>query len=161
MRRIALISFCALVAVALIAPSSGYAGSGLRFFQTADNNISCGMVKGQKKRKRTKHRRGRSGFPGEARCDIKNHTWTAPPKPKYCDGDWGFGAAVGDKGFGGYVCAGDTVAMPNAQVLAPGASITLGRYTCSVPLPAGVSVRCTNNLTAHGFEISAATVSFF
>jgi hypothetical protein len=156
-RRIALASFCALVAVALIAPANGYAGSGLRFFQTADGNISCGMVKGQKK-KRHKHPR----LPGEARCDVKNHTWVAPPKPKYCDVDWGFGAAVSDKGVGGYVCAGDTVALPNAPVLAPGAtSITLGRYTCTVPVTPGNSVRCTNNLTTHGFEVSADSVSLF
>jgi hypothetical protein len=155
-RRIALTSFCAVVALALIAPASGFAGSGLRFFHTADGNIDCGMVKGQKK-KRHKHPR----FPGEARCDVKNHTWVAPPKPKYCDVDWGFGAEVGDKGFGRYVCAGDTVALPNAPVLSPGAGITLGRYTCTVPVTAGNSVRCTNNLTTHGFEVSADSVSLF
>lgn len=156
MRRIGLISFCAIVAVALIAPASGYAGSGLRFFQTADGNIGCGMAKGKKK-KRHKHPR----LPGEARCDIKNHTWVAPPKPKFCDVDWGFGAAVGDKGFGGYVCAGDTVALPNAPVLPPGGIITLGRYSCTIPVPTGLSVRCTNNRTTHGFEISADAVSLF
>jgi Family of unknown function (DUF6636) len=151
-RRISLASFCAVVALALIAPAS-YAGSGLRFFHTADGNIDCGMVKGQKK-KRHKHPR----FPGEARCDIKSHTWVAPPKPKFCDVDWGFGTEVGDKSFGRYVCAGDTVALPNSPVLAAGASMTLGRYTCSVPVN---SVRCTNNLTGHGFEISAEAVSLF
>jgi hypothetical protein len=36
--------------------------------------------------------------------------------------------------------------------------MTLGRYTCSVPVN---SVRCTNNLTGHGFEISAEAVSLF
>jgi hypothetical protein len=154
-RRIGLASFCAVVALAVIAPA-GYAGSGLRFFHTADGNIDCGMVKGQKK-KRHKHPR----FPGEARCDIKNHTWVAPPKPKYCDVDWGFGAEVGDKGFGRYVCAGDTVAVQNSPILATGATMTLGRYTCTVPVGLSTSVRCTNNRTTHGFEISAATVSLF
>jgi hypothetical protein len=152
-RRTALISISAAVAIALLAPAASHAGSGLRFFHTADGNIDCGMVKGQKKK-----RHKRSALPGEARCDIKNHTWTAPPKPKYCDVDWGFGAEVGDKGFGRYVCAGDTVALPNSPVLSPGAGITLGRYTCAVPL---TSVRCTNNRNGHGFEISADAVSFF
>lgn len=157
MRRIALSSFCAVVALALIAPAGGFAGSGLRFFHTADGNIDCGMVKGQKK-KRHKHPR----FPGEARCDIKSHTWVAPPKPKYCDVDWGFGAEVGDKGFGRYVCAGDTVALPNSPVLDLGGSITLGRYTCSVPavVPSPI-VRCANNRTNRGFQISADAVSLF
>jgi hypothetical protein len=157
MRRIALISFCAALALALIAPAASFAGSGLRFFHTADGNINCGMVKGQKKNKKKKRPR----LPGEARCDVKNHTWVAPPKPKYCDVDWGFGAAISDKGVGGYVCAGDTVALPNSPVLAAGASLTLGRYTCSVPVTPGNSVRCTNNLTTHGFEVSANAISLF
>jgi hypothetical protein len=153
MKRTALASFCAVLALSLIAPTTGFAGIGLRFFHTADGNIDCGMVRGVKK-KRHKHPR----FPGEARCDIKNHTWVAPPKPKYCDVDWGFGTEVGDKGFGRYLCAGDTVAEPNSPVLAAGQTITFGRYTCVVPL---TSVRCTNNLTGHGFEISADAVSLF
>jgi hypothetical protein len=156
-RRLALISFCSIVALALIAPASGFAGSGLRFFHTADGNIDCGMVKGQKKKR---HKRPR--LPGEARCDIKAHTWVAPPKPKYCDVDWGFGAEVGDKAFGRYVCAGDTVAVQNSPVLGLGGSITLGRYTCTVTsaVPSTV-VRCSNNRTSHGFEISAEAVSLF
>ena len=153
MRRLILATTCVLVAIGLLVPASSFAGSGLRFFQTTDGNISCGMVKGQKKKR---HKRSR--LPGGARCDIKNHTCVAPPKPKYCDVDWGFGTEVGDKGFGRYVCAGDTVALPNAPVLPLGGSITLGRFTCTVP---NVSVRCSNNRTSHGFDISAEAVSLF
>ncbi len=39
--------------------------------------------------------------------------------------------------------------------------MTLGRYACTVPVTPGNSVRCTNNLTAHGFEVSADSVSLF
>jgi hypothetical protein len=151
-KRLLLISLSAAVTAALLVPASGFAGSGLRFFHTADGNISCVMVKGQKKRH--KHPR----LPGAARCDIQNKTWTAPPKPRYCDVDWGFGTEVGAKGIGRYVCAGDTVAEPNAPVLPLGGSITLGRFTCTVP---NVTVRCSNNRTSHGFEISADAVSLF
>jgi hypothetical protein len=61
------------------------------------------------------------------------------------------------KGFPGEV-RGDTVANPSAPALGPGASITLGRYTCGVLT---ASVRCTNYVNGHGFEVSAATVSLF
>ncbi len=156
-RRAFPIALAALIVAALCLPASSAALKlhGQRLFHTADNNIACGMVKGVKKKKH-KHPR----LPGEARCDVKSHTWVAPPRPRKCDLDWGFGVAVGDKGFGGYVCAGDTVAL-NAPVLAQGGSITLGRYTCSVPVLPVTTVHCQNNLTVHGFDVSADTVNLF
>ena len=156
MKRGVLIATAALVGLALALPATSSAGTGLRFFQTADHNIACGMVKPVKKKKH-KHPR----FPGEARCDVKNHTWVAPPAPKYCDLDWGFGVGVHDKGFAGYVCAGDTVADVKSPVLAPGGFIVLGPYACSVLPVADPTVHCQNNRTGHGFEVSAAAVSLF
>lgn len=159
MRRALPIALAAALAVAMLLPASSSAVKlhGLRFFQTADGNIACGMVKPQKKNRR-KHR---SRLPGEARCDLKSHTWTAPPRPSYCDLDWGFGVAVSDKGMGGYVCAGDTVADELSPVLAPGASMTLGRYTCSVPVTPVTTVQCQNSLTMHGFQVSADAVTLY
>jgi hypothetical protein len=155
-RRAFPIALAALIALAMCFPATGFALHGLRFFHTADNNIACGMVKGQKK-KRHKHPR----LPGEARCDVKSHTWVAPPKPRYCELDWGGGVAVSDKRFAGYVCAGDTVADQTAPVLAPGGSITLGRYTCTVPAVPVTTVQCQNNLTLHGFQVSADAVTLY
>ena len=141
MRRIVLIIACACLAIALDLPATSSAGVKQRFFHTLDSNISCAMLKDTKTRR--KHHKKIKGFPGEARCDLREHTWVAPPKPKWCDVDWG---------------DGDTVANPSAPALGPGSAITLGRYTCTV-LP--VSVRCTYNVSGHGFEVSAATVSLF
>jgi hypothetical protein len=62
------------------------------------------------------------------------------------------------RGAGRYVCAGDTVANPSAPALGSGAVVTVGRYTCGV---LATSVRCTNNVSAHGFEVSADAVSLF
>lgn len=157
MRRVAPALICAAIAIALWLPATSSAGKGLRFFHTADGNISCGIVKGQKKTRK----RPRLG--GGARCDVKSHTWVAPKRPRWCDLDWGDGVQVGEKGVAKYVCAGDTVAdVRNTPVLAPGGAITLGRYTCTVPpdLPT-TTVRCANNLNGHGFEVSAETVSRF
>jgi hypothetical protein len=160
-RRALPVALAACVVLALLLPASSSAVQlpGLRFFQTADTNIACGMVKGKKARR--KHGHKFSKLPGEARCDLKSHSWTAPPRPSYCDLDWGFGVAVSDKGLGGYVCAGDTVADELAPVLAPGGAITLGRYSCSVPVVPATTVRCQNNLTVHGFEVSADSVLLF
>jgi hypothetical protein len=155
-RRIGLIITGGCLAIALVLPATSSAGIKQRFFHTLDGNISCAMLKDTKTRR--KHHRKIKGFPGEARCDLRQHTWVAPPKPKWCDVDWGDGVFVTRHGFGRYVCAGDTVANPGAPALGPGSAITLGRYTCTV-LP--VSVRCTNNVNGHGFEVSAATVSLF
>ena len=158
MRR-APIALVACAALALSLPASGFARQfhGLRFFHTADNNIACSIVKPQKKNKR-KHR---SRLPGEARCDVKTHSWTAPPRPTNCDLDWGFGVFVGDRGLANYVCAGDTVADVKAPILAPGGSITLGPYTCSVPVAATTTVQCQNNFTQRGFQVSADAVTLF
>jgi hypothetical protein len=158
-RRAFLIALAAGLAVALVAPATGLARPlhGLRFFHTADNNIACGLVKPQKKNRR-KHR---SRLPGEARCDVKMHSWTAPPAPKYCDLDWGFGVVVGDRRPANYVCAGDTVADVNAPILAPGGSISLGPYTCTVPAAAVTTVQCVNNFTQHGFQVSADAVTLY
>jgi hypothetical protein len=155
-KRTGLILLGACLAVTLLLPSTSSAGLKQRFFHTLDGNISCAMLKDTKTRR--KHHRKIKGFPGEARCDVREHTWVAPPKPKSCPVDWGDGVVVSRHGLGNYVCAGDTVANPSAPALAPGSSITLGRYTCGVLT---ASVRCTNNVNGHGFEVSAATVSLF
>jgi len=155
MKRTSVALISVLVVVALCLPATGYAGSGLRFFHTADSNIDCLMFKGVKKNKKKKRPR----IPGAVRCDVKNHTWVAPPKPRWCDVDWGFGVQVGEKRAGSYLCAGDTVALPGSPVLATGASLTLGRFTCSGP--ADGTVRCQNNRSLHGFEVSGASVSLF
>jgi Family of unknown function (DUF6636) len=155
-RRAFLAALCASLAVAIVLPSTSSAGSTIRFFHTLDNNIGCGIIKGAKKRR--KHGRKIPKIPGEARCDVRTHTWVAPPKPASCPLDWGNGVSVGDRGPAGYVCAGDSVADASSPAVGPGTVITLGRYTCSV---LAASVRCTNNLTGSGFEVSAATVQLF
>ena len=158
-RRALPIALIACIAAAICLPATAGASPlhGLRFFHTADNNIACGLVKPQKKNKR-KHR---SRLPGEARCDVRTHSWTAPPRPSYCDLDWGFGVAVGDRNTAGYVCAGDTVADAGSPLLGPGGSITLGRYTCTVPAVPVTTVQCQNTLSFHGFQVSADAVTLY
>jgi hypothetical protein len=156
-KRLFLVILAGALAMAVAMPASGSAFKNLRIFKTLDGNIGCGIIKGAKKHR---NRRGQKipRIPGETRCDVRTHTWVAPPKPANCPLDWGNGLSVGDRGFAGYVCAGDTVADPSAAAVAPGAVVALGHFSCSVLT---ASVRCTNIATGHGFEVSAASVSLF
>src|SRR5262245_55602554 len=112
MKRIFLAALAGSLALAIALPATSSALKGFRFFHTLDSNTACGLVKAQKKRR--KHGRKIPKTPGEARCDVRTHTWVAPPKPANCPLDWGGGVVVGDRGFANYVCAGDTVADPSA-----------------------------------------------
>jgi len=134
-----------------------HAATPIRFFHTADGFVSCAIIKGSKKKGHHKHFVPR--IRGAARCDVRNHTWAAPPRPASCDLDWGDGVEVGERGAADYVCAGDTVADASRSfTLAPGTSVTLGRFSCTA---AAATMRCLNNLTGNGFEVGVATVQTF
>lgn len=128
-----LVVFVVLVALAVF--PAGAAASKLKIFHTPDGNIGCAMLleKGG----------------GSVRCDIGRHHWQAPPKPSWCDVDWGNGLQVGEK-RATFVCAGDTI-LHQGSVLAVGSSARLGAFRCKV-LPG--AVRCVNRRTGHGFVLS-------
>jgi uncharacterized protein DUF6636 len=86
-----------------------------------------------------------------ARCDIKDHAWTAPPKPPDCDLDWGDSLQISDKAPPGLVCHGDTVLDPTAPVLAYGQRTRPGTILCE---SAEAGVTCTSQSDGHGFFLS-------
>jgi Family of unknown function (DUF6636) len=92
-----------------------------------------------------------------ARCDIREHSWRPPPKPRSCPVDWGNGLAVERRGFANWVCAGDTV-LGGGRVLGYRGSITRGTFTCTSRRN---GVRCVNGRTEHGFKISRRTARWF
>ena len=115
------------------------AEAGLTVFHTPSGNIGCSL----------------SG--SGARCDVDEHSWVAPPKPAYCDVDWGGGVGVGKKGKAGYVCAGDTT-LHQGNTLAYGHSVTQGRFKCKSKES---GMRCVNTDNKHGFFVSRDTVRLF
>jgi hypothetical protein len=139
MKRLAIsLSACVALAVAT-APA---ASAKFTFFQTPSKNIGCVI----------------SGKLG-ARCDIKQHSWSTPPAPPSClDLDYGEGAEVGRHGRGGYVCAGDTVFSPSAEVLGYGERISAKVFRCASKQK---GMRCVNRATKHGFFISRSEVRLF
>jgi hypothetical protein len=120
---------------ALLVPAVAQAGP----FQSPSGNIGCYIEKHC------------------ARCDIGEHEWTAPPKPKNCELDWGSGVAVGKKGKAGIVCAGDTT-LHQGPKLAYGHSTSIGAARCT-SLTSGM--RCVNKKSGHGFFVSRQSYKLF
>ncbi len=124
-----------------MAPAAGAHGKVPRLilFGSPSHNIGCAMDS------------------TSVRCDIAEHDWVAPPKPKRCDLDWGNGLAVGRAGKASFVCAGDTT-LHQGHVLAYGRSKHLGTVGCT-SLRNGM--RCVNHKTGHGFLLSRAKARRF
>jgi hypothetical protein len=127
--RLALLTVCGFVALAMAPPAHA-----ITFFESPSHNIGCALSAG-------------SGV----RCDIREHTWKAPPKPKWCDVDWGSGLEVGRRGHGHLVCAGDTV-------FGYGRSLQRGRFRC---VSRRNGMRCVNLRNDHGFKLARRKASWF
>ena len=121
-----------LAAALAIALSAAAQASASGFFQSPSGNIGCVI---------SRH---------AVRCDIREHDWTAPPKPASCELDWGSGVAVDRHGRAGIVCAGDTT-LGAGRHLAYGDSIARGRFRC---VSRRRGMRCVNRRNDHGFALS-------
>jgi hypothetical protein len=130
----------ALVLAGLV--PTGASAASLVGFRSPSGNIGCFV-----------------GDDYSARCDIRDRTWSPPPRPARCGSitDYGQGLEVGRTGRGHAVCAGDT-AMGDQRRLAYGHSTTAGRYTCS---SARSGITCRNRRTGHGFFISRTYYRLF
>ena len=91
------------------------------------------------------------------RCDIREKEWRAPPKPSWCDVDWGGGVQVGRRKRASFVCAGDTV-LGADRTLAYGSSIRRGRFEC---FSRRTGMRCVNHRSRHGFRLSRQRVRLY
>jgi hypothetical protein len=116
------------------APASAYT-----FFETPSHNIGCVI--------------SATG----ARCDIREHAWTPPPKPRTCHVDWGYGLEVGRRGFADWVCAGDTV-FGGKKVLDYRHSIERGRFKCT---SFRNGLRCLNTRNGHGFKLARRAARWY
>ena len=100
-------------------------------FRTPDGNVGCSIS------------------PSFVGCDIMRRTWTPPPKPSWCEFDWGYGVGVTEDGRVEVSCLADSLNMP-APTLPYGESVTQRGLTCE-SLPDGV--RCRSVATGRGFVI--------
>ncbi|MDO8211786.1 DUF6636 domain-containing protein [Conexibacter sp. CPCC 206217] len=130
----------ALAALLLLALGTASAQARLVMFSAPSHNIGCAID---------------NGF---ARCDVARHTWKAPAKPTSCRLDWGNGMAVGRRGRGAFVCAGDTTLNPRGAVLPYGRSRSVGSFTCSSRRS---GMTCRNGANGHGFTVSRTVARAF
>jgi hypothetical protein len=112
----------------------------VKSFRSPSSNIGCGVDA------------------AATRCDIRQRSWSPPPKPASCDLDWGNGVQVSGDGPGGFACAGDTVFDPAAPVLAYGQRTRQGSTVCE---SAEAGVTCTNEASGHGFFLSRERYRLF
>jgi hypothetical protein len=114
-----------------------------RQFRSPSRNIFCNI-----------HRHG--GASG-ARCDIRHHTFQAPPKPASCHFDWGSSVRVNKTA--GFLCVSDPATeSPHVRTLAYGDHIKLGHTRCTSHTTGMV---CRNLNSHHGFKLSRAAATFF
>jgi hypothetical protein len=111
---------------------------GPRYFQTPSRNIGCYLDSSQ------------------VRCDIRERSWSPPPKPASCELDWGQGIVVGETDAE-FVCAGDT-ALGGKATLGYGQSAQRGPYLCE---SAQNGLTCTNTASGHGFFLSKESYRSF
>jgi hypothetical protein len=129
-----------VLALLIVAPATANAANGFHFFHSPSGNIDCLVYKDQ------------------ARCDIRQHEFRAPARPKRCDLEWGSSIAVGKSSkHGGFACVGDTVRDPSAKSLPYGKSIRAGGMRCTSRTD---GVRCAN-AAGHGFLIARRSYKLF
>ena len=114
------------------------------FFLSPDGNIACSIDMNM-----------------GVRCDIIYADWPRPPRPAYCQNDYGHMIAINPWiGLGKpaeFICAGDTVFGSDVP-LPDGESITSGAFRCD---SADSGITCRNTETGHGFSISHDAYQLF
>jgi uncharacterized protein len=85
-----------------------------------------------------------------ARCDIREHIWRAPQRPRSCGLDWGYALAIDRRSGGHFLCAGDTTLGAQA-VLGYGRRSQRGPFRCTSRV---TGMTCRNLHSGHGFSVS-------
>ncbi|CCM63856.1 MULTISPECIES: DUF6636 domain-containing protein [Candidatus Neomicrothrix] len=104
-------------------------------FQSPSGRITCQMYDG-------------------ADCMVNPNSWKLPPRPKWCDYDWGASVEVTTKAH--LTCRGD--ANNPGSVLAYGRSTQRGNFVC---LSERSGMTCVNKKNGHGFKVNRASYQLF
>ena len=95
---------------------------------------------------------------GSVRCDASQFTYSPPPKPDYCDTDWGHAFSIEPNGSVDVLCAGDTVFDPDHPKPVAGTSVAIGESVCEVQTR---SIRCVVEGTDGGLFLSSERYEIF
>jgi hypothetical protein len=129
------------IAAALLLQAAPAVAQEELYFRSPTGNIACAIF---------------AGDWTAARCDLAEFN-PSFPRPADCEFDWGYAFEVGIRGRAEPLCAGDTVRVPGARVLAYGLSVTLGGITCT---SAETGMTCVNR-DGHGFTVARARQRVF
>jgi hypothetical protein len=106
-------------------------------FQSPSANVYCGL--------------GQSDATTFAVCEIRDHTWAAPPRPTPCMGGWGDRISMHQGGAPQMSCHTDTVKDPGSPVLQYGQTRSLNGLQCDSEIS---GMTCTDNSSGHYFRLS-------
>jgi hypothetical protein len=126
--KVLVLSLAAIAAFSAVVASSASA----KRFVTEDGNISCFQ---------------RAGF---VRCDITKHKWTAPPKPKSCEFDYGSTVYLDDK-TAGFGCVSDATGAITQYPA--GTKFMTGPNTCRIRKNSKVKCLHKDGADVHGFIV--------
>jgi hypothetical protein len=93
----------------------------------------------------------------EARCDVLQHSYRVPPKPKWCHFDWPGSVTLSHKAR--FACVSDpATGSLHVRTLAYGSHVRAGHIRCTSRT---TGVTCRNLRTGHGFKVSREAAHFF
>ncbi|MED5813878.1 DUF6636 domain-containing protein [Mycolicibacterium sp. 050232] len=134
------IPFVTAAAVIIALPVTAHAIPASNMFVTPSGNIWCLVPNGEG-----------TDPAGGVVCEIREHSYTAPPKPADCHLDWGDRISLKPGAAPQVHCHGDTIFVPGMPTLSYGQSRSAGPITCEVQ-PSGVT--CTDSDSGHFFTLS-------
>jgi uncharacterized protein DUF6636 len=131
------------VAATVLSPFAAVARAGGEYyaFQSPSGNVYCGLGESV----------GQSDTTTFAVCEIRDHTWAAPPRPNPCMGGWGDRISMRQGGAPQMSCHTDTLKDPGSPVLEYGRSRTLGELTCDSETS---GMTCTDRGSGHFFRLA-------
>ncbi len=106
-------------------------------FQSPSGNIDCAM--------------GSMNGSTFAMCEIRDHTWAAPPRPTPCMGGFGDRIDLTQGSAPTMACHTDTVKGTGYPTLQYGQTRSVDSITCDSE-PSGI--RCTDTSTGHYFLLA-------
>ena len=127
----------ALVSTAMLSPGTAHAFSFYQF-QSPSGNVFCGVGTLD----------NGNAF---AQCEIVDRSWSPPPRPTACEGEWGDRIGLNQGRPATFECHGDTLRGDGLPTLDYGRSYFEGPVTCSSE-ESGVT--CSDISTGHYFTIS-------
>jgi len=106
-------------------------------FQSPSGNIDCGIAS--------------SNGTIFAACEIRDYTWSPPPRPTPCMGGFGDRISIEQGGAAKMSCHSDTLKGDGYPVLAYGQSKSLNSISCRSEIS---GMTCTDSSTGHYFLLA-------